>query len=325
MKKFSWLLALVLVTFFIAGTIQFSVAQDRSPFPNRPIELIVPYSPGGGSGLTAETMRKIVSDEKLSPQPLVTTYKPGAMGLIGWTYLASKKGTGYTIATATAGFNFCVLTKQTELRQEDFTPIAILVEDTQVIVTHPQSPFKTIKDAINSAKKNPNSVKVGATGAISPDSTVAGMIEYNEKIKFNIIPFMGGGETMTAILGGHVDLSVGNPSEMAPHIFAGKLRPLAVFSDKRLADLSNVPTMKEMGYNMTFMTPRGVLASAGIPKNQEMFLIGLMKKITESKAWAEYAKQTMMTVTFIGGEDYSKYMRAERGKLSTILKAMGKI
>lgn len=324
MKKSHSLTILSVVAVLMLVTIGSAIAQDRSSFPNRPIELIIPYSPGGGSGITGETMRKIVSDEKLSPQPLTITYKPGGNGLIGWTYLANKKGSAYSIATATAGFAFGLLSGQTQLKQEDFTPIAIMLMDTQLIVTHPNSPYKTMKDVIEASRKNPNSVKVGGTSAIGPDSTVAGMIESSEKIKLNMIPFMSGGETMTAIMGGHVDLAISNPNELAPQILAGKLRPLAVFSEQRLADFPNVPTMKEMGYKMTFLTPRGVLAPAGISKAEEEYLIGLMKRITESKAWAEYAKQNMMSVAFIGGADYAKFLTEQRAQLGAILKAMGK-
>ena len=324
MKKSCSLIVLTLAAVLMAVTIQFAIAQDRSSFPNHPIELIIPYSPGGGSGITGEIMRKIVSDEKLSPQPLTLTYKPGAGGLLGWTYLSNRKGSGYSIATATTGFAFGLLSGQTQLKLEDFTPIAVMLMDTQLIVTYPNSPYKTMKDVIEASRKNPNSVKVGATGAIGPDATVAGMIESSEKIKLNVIPFMSGGEAMTAIMGGHVDLAISNPNELAPQIFAGKLRPLAVFSEQRLADLPNVPTMKEMGYNVTFPTPRGVLAPAGIPKAEEEYLIGLMKRITESKAWAEYAKQNMMSVAFIGGADYAKFLTEQRAQLAAILKSMGK-
>src|SRR3954466_14433023 len=82
----------------IAVATQFAAAQDKR-FPTRPIELIIPYAPGGGSGITGETMKQIITDEKLSPQPVSLTYKPGASGQLGWTYLASRKGNAYTLAT----------------------------------------------------------------------------------------------------------------------------------------------------------------------------------------------------------------------------------
>jgi len=304
---------------------QMADAQKKPAFPTRPIELIVPYSPGGGSGVTSETMKKIVSDDKLSPQPIVITYKPGASGQVGWSYLAGRKGSGHSIATATTGFNFGFVLKQSQLKPEDFTPIANMLMDTQLLVTYTNSPFKTVRDVIEASKKAPNSVKISGTSAIGPDSTVANMLEAAEGIKLNMIPFMSGGEAAAAILGGHVDLAISNPNELFPQIEAGKLRPLAVFSKERLSAIKEVPTMKELGYNLQFYTHRGVLAPAGIPKHEEEWLIELMKKITQSKGWAEYANKYMMSIQFAGGADYAKYLVEERAKIADILRSMGKI
>lgn len=324
-RSFRLAVVLIVAVAVVAVAYQIADAQKKPAFPTRPIELIVPYSPGGGSGVTAETMKKIVSDDKLSPQPLIITYKPGANGQVGWAYLAGRKGNGHTISTATTGFTFGFVLKQSQQKPEDFTPIANMLMDTQLVVTYTNSPFKTIRDVIEASKKAPNSVKISGTSAIGADSTVANMLEAAEGIKLNMIPFMSGGEATAAILGGHVDLAISNPNELFPQIEAGKLRPLAVFSNERLAALKEVPTMKELGYNMQFFTHRGILAPAGIPKHEEEWLIGLMKKISQSKGWAEYANKYMMTVQFTGGADYAKYLVEERGKIANILKSMGKI
>jgi putative tricarboxylic transport membrane protein len=308
----------------IAVTAQFAIAQERA-FPTRPIELIVPYAPGGGSGITAEVMKKIISDEKLSPQPLTITYKPGASGQVGWTYLAGRKGNAHIIATATASFSYGFVQKQMQVTPEDFTPIAQMLVDTQLMASHPQSGFKTMQDVIDASRKNPNSVKVGGTGASGSDANLAAMITSAVKIKLNYIPFKSGGEVNAAILGGHVDVALGNPNELAGYVEAGKLVPLAVFSDERIAGLKTVPTMKELGYNVVSHSTRGVVAPAGIAKHEEQFLIDLMRKITQSKGWAEYASQNMMTVKFLGGADYAKYLAEERANLTTVLKSMGKL
>ena len=119
-KFYRWFAALG-VAAAAAATIPAAQAQQ---FPNRPIELIVPYSAGGGSGITAEVMKKIITEEKLSPQPVNITYKPGASGQVGWTYLATKKGDAHTIATATASFSYGMVLKQMQVGPEHFTPIA---------------------------------------------------------------------------------------------------------------------------------------------------------------------------------------------------------
>ena len=304
---------------------QFAAAQEQRAFPTRPIELIVPFAPGGGSGITGEVIKKIISDEKLSPQPLTITFKPGASGQVGWTYLATRKGNAHTIATATASFSYGFVQKQMQVAPEDFTPIALMLVDTQLMVASPQSGFKTMQDVINASRKNPNSVKVGGTGASGSDANLAAMITSVVKIKLNYIPFKSGGEVNAAILGGHVDAALGNPNELAGYVEAGKLVPLAVFTDERVPGLKDVPTMKEVGHNVVSHSARGIVAPAGLAKHEEQFLIELMRKVTQSKGWAEYAGKNMMTVKFLGGADYAKFLADERANLTAVLKSMGKL
>ncbi len=313
--------ALILAAAAIAMTA--TTAQAQRAFPNRPIELIVPFAPGGGSGITGEVMKKVVDEDKLSPQPLSITYKPGASGQVGWTYLASRKGNAHSIATATASFSYGFVLKQMQVKPEDFTPIAQMLVDTQLMVAAPQSGLKTMKDVIDASKKKPNSVRVGGTGSAGSDANLAVMIDTAAKIKLNYIPFKSGGEVNAAILGGHVEAALGNPNELAGYVEAGKLIPLAVFSDERVPGLNTVPTMKEVGYNVVSKSTRGVVAPAGISKQEEQYLVELMRKITQSKGWAEYAKKNMMTVKFLGGADYGKYLADERANLTAVLKSIG--
>ena len=316
---------LTLAATVMAVTAQLAASQEQRAFPTRPIELIVPFAPGGGSGITGEVMKKVISDDNLSAQPLTITYKPGASGQVGWTYLATRKGNAHIIATATASFSYGFVQKQMQVTPEDFTPIALMLVDTQLMAASPQSGFKTMREVINASLKNPNSVKVGGTGASGSDANLAAMINSAAKIRLNYIPFKSGGEVNAAILGGHVDVALGNPNELAGYVEAGKLVPLAVFTDERIAGLKDVPTMKEVGYNVVSHSARGVVAPAGIAKHEEQFLIDLMRKITQSKGWAEYAAKNMMTVKFLGGADYAKYLAEERAKLTAVLQAMGKL
>lgn len=302
-----------------------SDAHAQRTFPNRPIELVVPFSPGGGSGITGEMMKKIISDENLSPQPVNINYKPGASGQIGWTYLATKKGNAHTIATATQSFSYGFVLKQMQVKPEDFTPIAMMLTDTQLMAAHPSAGIKTIKELIAAAQKNPGGVRVGGTGAAGSDANLAVMINSAAKVKLNYIPFKSGGDVNAAILGGHLEAALGNPNELAGYVESGKLLPLVVFSDTRIPGLKDVPTMKEMGYNVVSRSVRGVVAPAGISKQEEQFLVEMMRKVTQSKQWAEYAAKNMMTVNFLGGADYAKYLAEERERLSETLKALGKL
>ena len=301
-----------------------TASAQAQRYPSRQIELVIPYAPGGGSGITGEVMKKIITDEHLSPQPISITYKPGASGQVGWTYLASHKANPYTIATATQSFSYGFVYKQMQVTPQDFTPIALMLLDTQLMAASPQSGYKTMQQVIEAARKNPGSVKVGGTGSSGSDANLCLMINNAAKIKLNYIPFKSGGEVNAAILGGHVDVALGNPNELASYVESGKLVGLTVFSDQRVAGMKNIPTMKEVGYNVVSRSARGVVAPAGIKKEEEQFLVDMMKKITESKQWAEYADKNMMTVKFLGGADYGKYLAEERETLAKLIQSMGK-
>lgn len=313
--------ALGLPAVVVAAVLTLPEAFAAVAFPDRPIELIVPFAPGGGSGITGELMKKIVTDEKLSPQPLTISYKPGASGQVGWTHLATRKReAGYVIATATQSFNTAfVLGKQVQVTPKDFTPIALMLTDTALIVTQPNSKFKSMKDVIEAAKKTPDAIRVSGTGATGSDAISTALINDALKIKLNYIPFQSGGEAAAAILGGHVELAISNPNELFPHIEAKKLVPLAVFSPQRLPILKDTPTMKELGHDLVVDVGRGVVGVAGLPRDQERFLIELMRKMTQTKAWAEYAHSNAMSVKFLPGEEYGKYLERERELLRKIV------
>ena len=323
MKSAHWLTTIALS---VAATLG-AQAPDASAqkYPSRPIELIVPYAPGGGSGITAEVMKKAITDHKLSPQPINITYKPGASGQVGWTFLATKRGNAHTIATATQSFSYGFVQNQMQVKPEDFTPIALMLVDTQLMASHPQSGIKSIKELIAASQAKPGSIRVGGTGASGSDANLAVMVSNAAKIKLNYIPFKSGGEVNAAILGAHVEAALGNPNELAGYVQSGKLVPLVVFSDNRIPGMKDVPTMKESGYDVVSRSVRGVVAPAGISKQEEQFLVEMMRKVTQSKEWAEYAEKNMMTIKFLGGADYAKYLADEREQLTKNLKAMGKL
>jgi putative tricarboxylic transport membrane protein len=309
-----------------AAAVSLAAAPATAAFPERPIEVIVPFAPGGGSGITAETMKSIITEHKLTPQPVTLTYKPGASGQVGWTHLVTrKKEGGYVIATATASFNTgFVFGKQAQIKLSDFTPIALMLLDTAMIVTQPGGKFKSMKEVIDVARKNPNSLRISGTGATGGEAIGTALLNDAVKMKLNYIPFNSGGEAAAALMGGHVELTISNPNELVPHIEAKKMLPLAVMSRQRLDIMKDVPTMIELGYNVTYDQGRGIVAAAGIPEEHKKYLVELMRKITQTKEWAEYARKNAMTVTFQGSEEYGKFLQEENAKLrkvAQILKA----
>lgn len=307
-----------------AAAVSLAAAPAIAAFPDRPIEIIVPFAPGGGSGITAETMKSIITEHKLTPQPVTLTYKPGASGQVGWTHLATrKKEGGYVIATATASFSTgFVFGKQAQIKLSDFAPIANMLLDTAMIVTQPGGKFKSMKEVIDVAKKNPNTLRISGTGATGGEAIGTALLNEAVNMKLNYIPFNSGGEAAAALMGGHVELAISNPNELVPHIDAKKMLPLAVMSHQRLEIMKDVPTMVELGYNVTYNQGRGIVAAAGIPDDHKKYLVELMRKVTQTKEWAEYARKNAMAVTFQGPEEYSKFLQEEDAKLRKVQKVL---
>jgi putative tricarboxylic transport membrane protein len=328
MKNICKLSALFLVVFLVIlgmGSAFSQKAGKAWAFPSRPIEIVIPFSAGGGGAVWAETIKKIVTDGNLSPQPLYTTYKPGANGAIGWSYVVGRKGDAHTIAMVGGAFLIGPAAGQSPLDPvNDFTPISVMAFDEVMMVTRSNSPYRKLQDVIDASKKAPKSVKYAGSGTTSSDALVGFMLESQAGIKFNLIPFEGGGDLVVAILGGHVDLAMGNPLEFLPQIEAGKLRALAIASAQRVPALKDVPTFKELGYDdVLWSIARGMTAPPGIGKSEQEWLISLMKKVTEFEAWKKYTDKNMMTRTFISGDENKKFFAESTTKLKETMTGMG--
>jgi putative tricarboxylic transport membrane protein len=165
-------------------------------------------------------------------------------------------------------------------------------------------------------------VRISGTGATGGEAIGTALINDALGIKLNYIPFNSGGEASAALLGGHVELAISNPNELVPHIEAKKMVPLAVMSRERLAIMKNVPTFKELGYDVVYDQGRGVVAPAGIPEEHKKVLEEMMKKITQTKEWSDYAQKNAMTVTFQDSAQYTKFLDEERAKLQKVSKTL---
>jgi putative tricarboxylic transport membrane protein len=314
------LVGMALASAFAAG---YLTEVQAAAFPARNIDYIVPFAPGGGSGITAEVINKIIVENKLSPQPWVINYKPGANGMLGWAALAARKGDNYAVATTSTSFSTGIALKQSTIQLKDFTPIAGLVLDGILAVTASNSPYKSLKEIVAAAKKAPRSIKVAGTGSAGSDAIATALLEKEAGIKLNQIPFNSGAEVNAAILGGHVDLAFSNPNEFLPNIEAGKLRPLAVCFDQRLPVLKDVPTMKELGYGIVRVMARGLVAPAGIGAAERAWYVSVMQKVAADKAWKKYADDNCMLVKFLGGDDYKKFLEEEEVNYTAIFKMLG--
>jgi tripartite-type tricarboxylate transporter receptor subunit TctC len=243
------------------------VAGESAPakpagYPSKPVEFIVPFDPGGGADASQRVFNKYA--EPIVGQRLVIVNKPGAGGATGWAELVRAKADGYSLAITTPPFNIIpalVRPKQTGYKMDQFTNICIYAVVPDLLYAREGGQFKTLKDVIDFAKQNPEKIKAANTGALGADFMTTLLIEHATGTKFTQIPFTGGAQALQGTLAGTTDVMVG--SSLYAVAQKGKLRPLAIATERRDPQLPEVPTFKELGYDVVSERYRAI---GGPPK-----------------------------------------------------------
>jgi putative tricarboxylic transport membrane protein len=296
-------------------------------YPTRPVEIVVPYAPGGGTDNLMRTITAIMEANKLSPVPLNVVNRAGGSGAVGYTYLVGKKGNDYVIAGATP----TIVSGKIEGRvpgdhREGMTTLAIVAIDELMLSVPANSPFKTIQDFIKAAKEKPGQLTVGGTSTNAEDHIFTHMMEKEIGIDVKYVPFNSGGEVTAALLGGHVDAAVENPNEIQAQIEGGKAKNLAVAAEKRLKDAPDIPTFKELGFNVLWDQMRGVVGPAGMSKEALKWWEDSLRKVTETERWQkDYIKRNLLTPVFWTGEEANRYLDTLREKYYKALVDLGAI
>jgi tripartite-type tricarboxylate transporter receptor subunit TctC len=245
-----------------------TTAFAQGDYPNKPIKLIVPFPPAGGTDtLSRAIAQSIATDTKWT---IVVENRPGAGGNIGLDAAAKSPPDGYSIAmgqTANLAVNPALYSSMPFDPLKDFAPIALLSSQPLIIVVSAASPYKTLKDLVDAAKKNPGKVNMASAGNGTIGHIGGELFQRRAGIKMTHVPYKGAGAAVTDIMGGSVETIFGNSQSVGGLISGGRLRPLAVTSPKRLAAFPDVPTVAESGYpGFEAATWSGLVAPAGTPK-----------------------------------------------------------
>ncbi len=312
--------AVVLVTlaFFV-----YSAGVLAAEFkPTKPITIVAPFAPGGGSDVFARSIDTAIKSEKLCPERFLVVNQPGGSGTIGQTSVAQQPGNDHMLVTFISGqITAPMVVGKGSATYKDLTMIANLALDEQLIVVKTDSPYKTIEDIVAAAKKQ--TLTIAGTGTGQEDQMCNRLFEKAAGIKLRYIPFNSGGECITALLGGHVNMIWANPSEFVPQYDAKMVRPLAVAKESRLTLLKDVPTFKEKGYDVIFFFFRGIAAPPKISPEAAAYYETLMKKMTETTMWKEkYLKQYMLSPYFLGSKEFSQFVVKNEKLFGDILREL---
>jgi putative tricarboxylic transport membrane protein len=304
-----------------------AAAVAQAKYPQRTVEVVVPYAPGGGTDNLMRMITGIIDENKWSPVTMNVNNRAGGGGAVGYNYLINKKGDSHVVAGATP----MVVSGRIEGRlpgnhRDAMTILMIVAIDELMLSVRTESPFKTIDDFVNAARAKPNGLTVGGTATNTEDHIFTYLFEQAAKIKVKYVPFNSGGEVTAALMGGHIDAAVENPNEIVAQVEAKKARNLAVASRKRLADASDVPTFAEKGYEFYWEQMRGVVGPANMAPEALKWWQDTLRKVTETKKWKEdYIKRNLLTPTQWTGEEANKYLDSLHGKYEKALTALGAV
>ena len=314
------------VMVFMATTLfqpKMALAQWK---PKRPVEFVIMAGQGGGADRLARLIQSIIQKNKFSSQPLLPINKGGGSGAEALRYLKDKKGDPHVImATLNSYYTTPLQNSSLGVDIKNFTPIARLAIDTFLIWVNEDSGIKDLNGYIAAVKKADGKWKMGGTGTGQEDSLVTGMLEKEFGVKYTYIPFKGGGTVAKNLVGQHVDSTVNNPAEAIGFLQAGKVRPIASFTPERQKVFGDVPTMKELGHDMSYFMQRSVVGPPGMPKEAVAYYVDMFKKVDQSKEWVEYTDKKSMYRDFLTGSALQDFFLSEREAHHKLLKAMGEI
>jgi putative tricarboxylic transport membrane protein len=304
-----------------------AVAAPSAPaqtFPSKPIELVVHTAPGGGTDLIARLVADIMMKEKLVNQPVNVINRVGGGGAIAYTYIKSKRGEPHTVmSVATLAMLNQVVRPELGLGLENYTPLAFLAQDPQAVMVSAESPYKTMKDLIDAARRDPNSLVASIASPGGTARMLLWLLERETGARVKVVSNKSGADAILQVMGGHTHLSPENIAEGYAAVESKKLRVLAVSSLMRLPVVPDTPTLKELGYDINIGTGRGFAMPAGVPKEAAAHMEGVLKGVFNSAAWKEHAARNFYENLWMGSAEYTKYLAERSGQVREFQQGIG--
>ncbi len=293
-----------------------ALAQE---FPSRPVELMVAFPAGGSTDIGARVLAAIA--EKQLGQPMVVVNKGGAGGQVGWTDMARRKPDGYFIGYLNLpATNTVILDPERKaiFGPDAFVPIINQILDPGLIWVRADSPYKSLKDLVEAARKAPNTIRTATTGILSDDHLAILMLEEAAPgATFRIVHLEGSAMQLKEVMGGNIDVAFDNVGAVAPRVRSGEIRALAVLDPERSKFLPDVPTTKELGYpTVVSNSTRGIAGPKGIPAPVVAKLAAVLKKAMEDPDHVAKMEAAGLAVKIMVGAEYERYYREthERAK-----------
>jgi len=292
--------------------------------PERNVELTIPTSPGGSNDIAGRLVHKLWTELKLLPVQSTVVNRSGGEHIVAYTYISQRTGDPYSIGLMSTPMLVNPIQGRTQLTHNDVQPIAYLITEPMVAVVRADSPIKSGKDLVEALSKNPASFSIALTSTGHRVSIGLPLHKAGVNIKTVRMPaFKGGGETTTAVLGGHADVQITSVSTSVPHVTSGQMRVIAISSSKRLGGImATVPTWRELGFQSSGSW-KAVMAPKGITPAQVAFWEEVMRKTAASDEIRQYAEQYQWLLEFKGAAETKKWLDEEYAALTVIMTELG--
>jgi putative tricarboxylic transport membrane protein len=322
MKRRNWLLW---PAAHVAVILCFTPAWAQSYKPSRPVEIVVHSAPGGGSDVFARAVVEMVQKEKLFPQPLQVVNKTVGAGLEAMGYLAEKKGDDHTIGIFTNTWVATPLTsKEAKYTVKDLTPLVRLVLEPTIAVVRADSPYKNMNDFVEAAKKNPGGLKQAGGSATAIESLTGLLIQSATGAKWTFVSTPAVKDRIASLLAGNVHIIIPQPQDVNEHIVAGKVRPIAALTEKRLSVLPNVPTIKEQGINIPIIAnARGFLAPPGVSTDVTGYWEDFFARLIRTASWKKYLEENQVEDVFLKGAELAPFFDEQIMLMRSVLQMAG--
>jgi tripartite-type tricarboxylate transporter receptor subunit TctC len=305
-----------------------TMAASAQNYPEHPLTIIVPFTPGGVSDITARPLAAAMSTNM--GQPIVIENKGGAGGAIGMTAAAKSKPDGYSLMMAlpsmiTIPISDRISGRSPTFQINQFKPIARLTADPTVLAVRADSPWKTLADFVRDARAKPGTLSYSSSGLYGTTHVAMEILAYAANLKMVHVPYSGGGLQINALLGGHVDATMQTPGAIAGQIAGGKLRILTTLSKERVASLPDVPTATELGYKGEFYLWTGLFAPANTPEPVINRLRASAKEASNHTIFKSAMSGLNTPIQYLDSDDFAKFIGEDTKRLDTVLTSMGEI
>jgi tripartite-type tricarboxylate transporter receptor subunit TctC len=319
---------------FVAGSAAAAAAFTVRPvfaqgaYPTHAITLINPFPPGGAADKVGRPLAAVL--EPILKQPVIIENKTGAAGAVGAQVAASAKPDGYTLLvhiTSISGFAEVdkLFGRQPKFTRDNFIPIARMVADPCVFLVNDKQPYKTLKEFVADAKKRPDEIIFSSSGLYGALHIPTAQFMKAAGIKMRHLPTRGGGPALTAFLGNNSQVLVSSISASLSQIKAGKARPLAMFGSKRSKALPDIPTMKELGYDVEYYLWVGLFAPKGTPDAVIKTLRDAARKGAHSDAFKTAMSNLGQELDYMDQAEFAKFWSEDAAKIEAAVRAIGKV